>query len=241
VGIESPSLESLRETQKYQNLHGDLLSKVHKIQEYGMEVMAGFIVGFDHDTEDIFQQQIEFITAARIPMAMVGPLNAMPNTQLWVRLQKEGRLSADFDGDNLGFCNFETTMPALDLVRGYRTVLATLYSPRNFFSRLYDLIGSLKGSRNETLGRLNMVTRIKFLVPLLGALVQLGIVDRHRNEYWRFMTWVWWNHRDKFLFALCRAITGYHFIRYTAEVMVPRLTLLEGELKQKGELLKVAG
>jgi len=68
-----------------------------------------------------------------IPMAMVGPLNAMPNTQLWARLQKEGRLQADSHGDNLAFCNFETTMPALDLVRGYRTVLATLYSPANFF------------------------------------------------------------------------------------------------------------
>ncbi|MFX8373864.1 B12-binding domain-containing radical SAM protein, partial [Acinetobacter baumannii] len=82
----------LRETQKYQNTNGDMLSKVHKIQEFGIEVMAGFILGFDSDQDDIFIRQIEFITKARIPMAMVGALNAMPATQLWQRLKAEGRL-----------------------------------------------------------------------------------------------------------------------------------------------------
>jgi len=230
IGIESPSLESLRETQKYQNLHGDMLSKIHKIQGFGLEVMAGFIVGFDHDTEEIFQSQIEFITAAKIPMAMIGPLNAMPNTQLWDRLKREGRLVTDFTGDNLALPNFTTTIPALSLVRGYRTVLTSLYSATNFFGRLYDLIGSVKGGRNKTLGRLNLRTRLKFGFPLISALIYLGVVDRDRKEYWRFMLWVWRYHPDKWLYALCRAITGYHFIRYTKDVMVPRLTLVEREL-----------
>ena len=243
MGIESPSLESLRETHKYQNLHGDMLSKVHKIHRHGIEVMAGFIVGFDSDAEDIFERQIQFITAARIPMAMIGPLNAMPNTQLWVRLQDEGRLRTDFQGDTFGFCNFVTKLPALTLVRGYRTVLATLYSPTNFFARLYDLFDSLDCSRNKTLGRLSLSTQLRWFVPLIKALVWLGLMDRNRGEYWRFMLWVWRNHRDKFLFALCRTITGYHFIQYTSEVMVPRLTLLEAELQEQEKqcLAKIAG
>src|SRR4029453_5368730 len=174
VGIESLSLESLRETHKYQNLHGDMLSKIHKIHQFGIEFMAGFIVGFVNDTEEIFERQIEFITACKIPRAMIGPLNAMPNTQLWVRLQNKGRLRADFDGDNCGFCNFVTKMPALTLVRGYRTVLATLYSPRNFFARLYDLFNSLDCSRNKAVGRLNIQTQIKWFIPLTGALLWLG-------------------------------------------------------------------
>ncbi|CAM6006217.1 unnamed protein product [Sphagnum balticum] len=238
IGIESPSLESLRETQKYQNLQGDMLTKIHKIQSYGLEVMAGFIVGFDNDKEDIFDAQIEFITKAKIPMAMVGPLNAMPNTQLWDRLKKEGRLRTDFSGDNLGVPNFETKMPLLSLVRGYRTVLATLYSPENFFGRLYELVDSVKSNRNATLGRLGLRTKIKFFFPLMGALIYLGVVNRDRKEYLRFMFWVWQKHPDKFLFALARAITGYHFIKYTEDVMVPRLTLVERELQEAGKQLE---
>jgi radical SAM superfamily enzyme YgiQ (UPF0313 family) len=229
IGIETPSLESLRETQKYQNLQGDMLSKVHKVQSFGLEVMAGFIVGFDSDTEDIFDRQIEFITQSRIAFAMVGPLNAMPNTQLWDRLKREGRLLRDFDGDNLAISNFVTVLPALSLVRGYRHLLASLYNPTNFFERLYDMISSLK-SKNRTLGRLSLRTKLKFLFPLVGALVRLGVTDRDRKEYWRFMMRVLKNHPDKWLFSLCRAIMGYHFIRYTEETMVPRLNLIEREM-----------
>jgi radical SAM superfamily enzyme YgiQ (UPF0313 family) len=234
IGIESPSLESLRETQKYQNLQGDMLGRIHKIQSYGLEVMAGFIVGFDNDTEDIFERQIEFITQARIPMAMIGPLNAMPNTQLWDRLKREGRLLNDFTGDNLSLPNFRTNMPFLTMVRGYRTVLATLYSPENFFGRLKEMVASLKGRRNKTLGRLNISTRIKWAIPLSTAVIKLSIMDaRYRKEYSSFLLWVWRNHPDKFLFALTRALTGYHFMRYTEAVMIPRLTLVERELMEQ--------
>src|SRR5882724_8925388 len=113
-----------------------MLGKVHKIQSHGMEVMAGFIVGFDSDTEDIFERQIEFITAANIPMAHVAPLNAMPNTQLFNRLVLEGRIEGEWEGDTFDFCNFATKLPALTLVRGYRHILTTLYTPENFFGRL---------------------------------------------------------------------------------------------------------
>src|SRR5207245_3292876 len=82
LGIETPVEESLKEAQKSQN-RGNLLDSVKKIQSYGLEVMAGFIVGFDNDPEDIFERQIEFIRESAIPLAMVGLLNALPDTQLW--------------------------------------------------------------------------------------------------------------------------------------------------------------
>jgi radical SAM superfamily enzyme YgiQ (UPF0313 family) len=240
IGIESPSLESLRETHKFQNLQGDLLSKVHKIQKYGMEVMAGFIVGFDSDTDDIFERQIEFITQARIPMAMVGPLQAMPNTQLWVRLEKEGRLKRDFEGDTFGFCNFETKLPALTLARGYRKVLASLYAPSSYFARLRALISSMKGSRNRTFGRLSSSMKLEYSIKLVRALSWLLIVNEDRGEYLAFLLWVLRNHPDKLLFAIARAIVGNHLIRYTSEVMVPRLTLLEAELGEAQYLSKAS-
>jgi len=238
IGIESPSIESLRETHKFQNLHGNLLSNVHKIQQYGLEVMAGFIVGFDSDTDDIFERQIEFITRARIPMAMVGPLQAMPNTQLWVRLEQEGRLRRDFEGDTFGFCNFETKLPAITLARGYRKVLATLYAPRNYFARLRALVGSMKGSRNQTFGRLSGSMKVEYSVKLVRALSSLLIASQDRGDYLAFLLWVLRNHPDKLLFAIARAIVGNHLIRYTSEVMVPRLTLLEAELGEAQSLSK---
>src|SRR5207237_8825578 len=99
LGIETPVEESLKEAQKSQN-RGNLLDSVKRIQSYGMEVMAGFIVGFDNDPEDIFERQIKFIRESAIPLAMVGILSALPDTQLWRRLRKEGRLLTESTGNN---------------------------------------------------------------------------------------------------------------------------------------------
>src|SRR2546430_4074591 len=89
LGIETPAEESLKEAQKMQNTHRSLLESVRRIQHYGMEVMAGFIVGFDNDPEDIFDRQVNFIQESAIPLAMVGLLLALPGTQLYRRLLKD--------------------------------------------------------------------------------------------------------------------------------------------------------
>src|SRR6266700_6514019 len=100
-GIETPVEESLKEALKTQNTRRSLLESVKKIQSYGMEVMGGFIVGFDNDPEDIFERQINFIRESAIPLAMVGLLNALPDTQLWRRLEREVRLlGTDASGNN---------------------------------------------------------------------------------------------------------------------------------------------
>jgi len=83
VGIETPDEATLAHTQKHQNLKSPILESVEKIQRRGIEVIGGFILGFDTDAPDIFDRQIGFIRQAGIPIAMVGLLNALPNTQLW--------------------------------------------------------------------------------------------------------------------------------------------------------------
>src|SRR5882724_226220 len=110
LGIETPEEEGLRSALKTQNIGCDLLESVKKIQGYGMEVMAGFIVGFDTDKDDIFQRQINFIRDSAIPLAMVGLLNALPSTQLWRRLKREGRRLGESSGNNTnGELNFVPT------------------------------------------------------------------------------------------------------------------------------------
>src|SRR2546426_1896007 len=138
LGIETPVEESLKEAQKSQN-RGNLLDSVKKIQSYGMEVMAGFIVGFDNDPADIFQRQIDFIRKSAIPLAMVGLLNALPDTQLWKRLEREGRLLGEASGNNtVCTINFKTRMDPALLIRGYQSIMRTIYSPREYYQRVLD-------------------------------------------------------------------------------------------------------
>ena len=97
IGIESPRKASLQETKKTQNMRGDLVESVRKIQSYGIQVQAGMIVGFDHDDATIFEEQLRFIQDARIPVSMTGMLQAMPKTPLHERMAKEGRLVGGLD------------------------------------------------------------------------------------------------------------------------------------------------
>src|SRR2546422_11011915 len=138
LGIETPVEESLKEAQKSQN-RGNLLESVKKIQSYGMEVMAGFIVGFDNDPEDIFERQINFIRESAIPLAMVGLLTALPDTQLWRRLEKEGRLLGESSGNNTNCSlNFVPKMDAARLVEGYQSIMRTIYKPSEYYQRVFD-------------------------------------------------------------------------------------------------------
>src|SRR5205085_2392123 len=144
LGIETPVEESLKEAQKGQNTRRDLLESVRKIQAYGLEVMAGFIVGFDHDPEDIFERQINFIRESAIPLAMVGLLTALPNTQLWRRLEREGRLLQESTGNNTdGSLNFIPRMDTARLIEGYQRILRTIYSPAEYYRRALECLSRL--------------------------------------------------------------------------------------------------
>ncbi len=136
IGIESPRVESLAETKKYQNTRGDMLEDVRKIQSYGIQVQAGMIVGFDADDVTIFEEQLRFIQAARIPVSMTGMLQAMPKTPLHERVQREGRLVAESTGDQFVFSNIlPKAMSRVELYRGYRRLIADLYDFDNFRER----------------------------------------------------------------------------------------------------------
>src|SRR5262249_18148733 len=149
LGIETPVEESLREAQKSQN-RGNLLNSVRTIQRNGIEVMAGFIVGFDNDPEDIFERQIDFTRRSAIPLAMVGLLNALPETQLWKRLDREGRLLGEASGNNT-VCtfNFKTRLDPAFLVRGYQSIMRTIYGPREYYQRVLDSLRRTTPSQSE--------------------------------------------------------------------------------------------
>jgi radical SAM superfamily enzyme YgiQ (UPF0313 family) len=207
LGIETPVEESLKEAQKSQN-RGNLLDSVKKIQSYGMEVMAGFIVGFDNDPEDIFERQIDFIRKSAIPLAMVGLLNALPDTQLWKRLEREGRLLGEASGNNT-VCtfNFKTRMDPALLIQGYQTIMRTIYSPREYYQRALDSMRRTAQQFSEP----QHYNLINGLTSFTRIMLKLGVLDRERTEFWRFFTQTLVRHRERFAESLRLAAMGYHF------------------------------
>lgn len=136
LGIETPRTESLRETRKRQNVRGDPIERVRRLRGWGLDVWAGFILGFDHDDETSFDEMIDFVNRAGIAYAMVGMLIALPGTPLHERLQREGRLVPDqATGDMFSLTNVVPQMSIEMLAGGYARVLETLYEPEIYFER----------------------------------------------------------------------------------------------------------
>jgi radical SAM superfamily enzyme YgiQ (UPF0313 family) len=207
LGIETPVEESLKEAQKTQN-RGNLLESVKRIQNYGMEVMAGFIVGFDNDPADIFERQINFIRESAIPLAMVGMLNALPDTQLWKRLEKEGRLLGEASGNNtVSTVNFVPKMDLDILVSGYHSIMRTIYKPSEYYQRVLNSLRETSTVQPEVLN----YTLLRAITSLSHIFFKLGVLDRERREFWRFMVQAMKEHRNRMADLFRLAAVGYHF------------------------------
>jgi radical SAM superfamily enzyme YgiQ (UPF0313 family) len=212
LGIETPVEESLKETTKFQNLRKDLLESVRLIQSHGIEVMAGFIVGFDSDPPDVFQRQIQFIREAAIPLSMVGLLTALPNTQLWRRLKEEGRLlKQSLGGDSVRSAdlNFIPKMNTEELLAGYRKILETIYNPREYFERASAFLSQL-----GTAARAPLV--FSDMMAVARSLWRQGLRSNYRIEYWKFLAQALHRHRQHLDKAITLAIMGHHFFELTA-------------------------
>ena len=187
---------------------GDLFDSVRKIQSYGIEVMAGFIVGFDNDPKDIFERQIDFIRKSAIPLAMVGLLNALPGTQLWTRLEREGRLLGEASGNNTECTlNFKTRMDPEVVIQGYQSIMRTIYSPREYYQRA---LASLRRTAQRLAGPQHNEL-VNGLAALTRVIFKLGVLDGERKEFWRFFSKALVQHHDMVADALRLAAMGYHF------------------------------
>jgi radical SAM superfamily enzyme YgiQ (UPF0313 family) len=209
LGIETPVEESLLEAQKKQNMGGSMLDSVRRIQSYGMEVMGGFIVGFDTDPENIFERQINFIRESAIPLAMVGLLTALPDTQLWRRLKREGRLLKESSGENTSTTslNFVPKMDPAQLIEGYQAIVRTIYKPSEYYQRALECLRRSSGDGPAP----NNYGVIGGIMSMARIALKLGLLDRERREFWRFFRLVLARHREKFAEAMRLAAMGYHF------------------------------
>jgi radical SAM superfamily enzyme YgiQ (UPF0313 family) len=248
LGLETPSLESLRETLKVQNTKGSMVEAVEEIQRAGLLPAGGFILGFDNDRDDIFDRQIEFIEQAAIPDAMVNLLVALPGTPLFERLDREGRLLHPEPGnavavDEWGTTNVVTTLPRRRLLAGFGKVLRTLYTPERYFARCQDALDRLPdpGPLGATLARFLRQSRHRLGVVKNGrSRDRRRRFDRRRylRDLWQglsetppayrraSLTFLWrnlWHRPVYFAQALAYAATGLHYHRFTFEQVLPAI------------------
>ncbi len=215
LGIETPDYKTLEHTQKYQNVKADILGSVKVIQEKGIEVLGGFILGFDTDPENIFDLQIEFIQRAGISIAMVGLLIALPNTRLYRRLQRENRLLGDTSGNNTHELeiNFIPRMPKQKLLDGYKRIISEIYSPVRYFERSMTMLKRMP--RRRFVSRPIAKGDLK---AFFRSLVRQSF-SRYGGVYLRFLIRALIYNRWNFQLAVNLAIKGYHFFKITDDIL----------------------
>ena len=206
IGIETPNEEALKECRKSQNVHRDLMADVRKLHRAGLQVQGGFILGFDADTDSIFQRLCDFVQQSGIVTAMVGLLQAPVGTRLYERLQREGRLLGSFTGDNVdGSTNVLTRMPLDMLQEGYRSVMQMIYSPEEYYRRIKTFLRDYQPPK----------VRRKFsysqTMAFFRSAWRLGIWDRCRWQYWKLLAWTLSRRPRHFALAVRLWIYGYHF------------------------------
>jgi radical SAM superfamily enzyme YgiQ (UPF0313 family) len=216
VGIESPNEESLVECNKLQNNKRDLLAAIKKMQNHGLQVHGGFIVGFDSDPLSIFKSQIDFIQKSGIVWAMVGVLMAPPGTRLYKRLKKENRILPKGSGDNTdGSTNFIPKMGREALVTGYKHVVDTIYAPRQYYERIKTFLSEYRPG-NKRKFTISLVD----LIALIRSAWALGFKEKGRLHYWRLVAWTLLKKPRTFPLSVTLAAEGFHFRKVAENVRV---------------------
>lgn len=208
IGIETPEINCLNECNKKHNTNRNLIETIRKIQHSGIEVFAGFIVGFDNDPPGIFQRQIDFIQESGIITAMVGLLNAPRLSKLYHRLKDEGRIIYQFSGDNTDYSiNFVPVMDKNDLLSGYKNILRNIYSAKPYSERVIRFLKSYNPPIiYESFSFIRFIAFIK-------SVFYLGLLNKHSFYFWKILSWCIFYKPKLFPLAVKYSIYGYHFRR----------------------------
>jgi radical SAM superfamily enzyme YgiQ (UPF0313 family) len=208
IGIETMEEQSLAECNKVQNKNRDLLGDVKHLQQAGLQVQGGFIVGFDSDSPSIFQQQIDFIQKSGIVTAMVGLLQAPPGTRLYDRLKEEHRLLGHMSGDNVdGTTNIIPNMGLHALREGYKNIMSHIYSHKYYYQRVKSFLREYKQPRPM------IPLDFQRFLAFFRSNVRLGVFGKERFQYWGLLLWTLFRRPELLPLAITFAIHGHHFRR----------------------------
>jgi radical SAM superfamily enzyme YgiQ (UPF0313 family) len=242
LGIETPDEESLTFTQKYQNTRDSLSEAVHTITRSGLRVMAGFIIGFDGEKPGAGARIVKFVEQTAIPTALFSMLQALPDTALWHRLEKEGRLrskSANINQTTL--MNFVPTRPLADIAREYVEAFWELYEPSRFLDRAYRHYRILGEATYPKKGKgAKKPLNWKVIRALLTICWRQGVLRQTRWQFWRNL-WNMYQHNPggvSSYLSVCAQIE--HFLEYRQivrdEIEAQVAEFLEAEAKVQPEV-----
>ncbi|WP_208346799.1 DUF4070 domain-containing protein, partial [Aetokthonos hydrillicola] len=199
LGIETPDTESLSLTKKFQNTRSSLVESVQTINRTGLNVMAGFILGFDGEKAGAGDRIIDFVEATAIPKAMFGLLQALPNTPLWKRLHKEGRLrsgSEETYGHQMTLTNFVPTRPIEELAREYANCFWELYEPSRYLARVYRHYKQMKPAPHKAPLRMLEIIEMRAVVTIFW---RQGVKRSTRFQFWRQLFSILWQNPNAFV------------------------------------------
>jgi radical SAM superfamily enzyme YgiQ (UPF0313 family) len=183
LGIETPDADSLERTKKFQNTRSSLVEAVQTINRAGLRIMAGFIIGFDDERPGAGNRIIQFVEETAIPTVVFGLLQALPNTALWHRLKKEGRLcNQESDGNQFALMNFVPTRPVEEIAQEYVDAFCTLYEPAQFLGRVYQHFLSLRPSPCRVPFQMPSRVELKALATIIW---RQGGKRSTRWQFWR--------------------------------------------------------
>ena len=206
IGIETPDENTLKECRKGQNTNRDLVDSVKKVQAFGLQVQAGFIVGFDSDKPSAFDTMIKFIQDSGILTAMVGLLNAPRGTALYKRMKSENRLLDTLSGDNTDLeTNVKTIMDKDTLIAGYKKIINTVYSPKQYYKRTMTFLRNYKPAKEKS------PLRFDDFKKFARSTWSMGIRNTGRRYYWKPLLWTLFNRPALINVAISASIYGFHF------------------------------
>ena len=188
LGIETPDESSLETARKVQNTRNPLDAAVDRITANGIRVMAGFIIGFDGEKDGAGHRIVDFVTRTGIPAAMMGMLQALPNTALWYRLEKEGRLIQDKDAakgvNQTNLLNFKPTRPIRDIANEYVEAFCALYEPNAYMDRVYSYYLKMGAPRWKAAAKLPSLIDLRALSIVVW---RQGVKRSTRTRFWRYV------------------------------------------------------
>ena len=211
LGIETPDPDSLTRAKKFQNTRDPLSESIDKITRAGLRIMAGFILGFDGEPSGAGSRLVQFVEQTDIPIAMLSMLQALPNTALWYRLEKEERLyERNGDGNQTTLMNFVPTRSLEEIAHEYVDAFWQLYDPEKYLDRTlrhFMKLGNPKHSKK-------IQPSGKLIRALLLLCWQQGVLPKSRWKFWRNLGKML-RHNPRYV-DLYLTVCGYleHFTEY---------------------------
>lgn len=245
LGIETPDTSSLTIANKHQNTRSPLEESVEIITAQGLLIMAGFILGFDGEKAGAGQRIVEFVNRTSIPLAMVGILQALPNTALWDRLEKEHRLiqaDTEFDtGVQTNLLNFQPTRPMPEIATEFIEAFDQLYDPIHYLQRIYRY--ALKLGRKQSKPNLSpqrllaKLSRSGAFGGLLHLIWRQGVMRETRFLFWRFLWSIIFTRPQVLEEYLWMSLLNEHFIEYRTIVREEVMGQLKWSETHRPEML----